>query len=57
MTTPPGASDNKNKISNHCCLIAAILVAVLIAVVIAIVRSKVRKQPSEGNNLHINSYI
>ena len=57
MTTSRGASDSKKQnmqtlLSLVIWLIAAIFVAVLIAVVVAIVWSKVRKQPTEGNNLH-----
>ena len=62
MTTPRGASDNKKQnkqllLSLVIWLIAAMFVAVLIAVVFAIVCSKVRKQPSEGNNVFVNSFL
>ena len=63
MTTPRGASDNKKQnykqllLSLVIWLIAAVFVAVLIAVVFAIVYSKVWKQPSEGNNVFVNSFL
>ena len=62
MTTPRGTSDNKkhnkqSQLSLVIWLIGAMFVAVLIAVVFTIVRSKVRKQPSEGNNLFVNSFL